>query len=234
MNTPFQIRAIALDFDNCIALSESGEGSEEVKDRAWFEVFSEIERTRLSSILEAVTQNIAGGKGDRRDIIRRVLADCMPAFLTAAEIERRAERFNRIVQEGITRVQIPASTRETLALLARRFPLYVNTATPRDAAIESISALELHSYFKAVLGRPGMKADNLRSIIHVEKIQPSELLFVDDQQSGWEAAQEGDCRFIGIRTRRNTRWSTPQPFTVISSLSELPRFVLVAGSNAAR
>lgn len=221
MTTPFQIRTIALDFDNCIALSESGEGSEEVKDRAWFEVFSEIPRTRLSLVLEEIKSEIAGGKGDRRDIIRRVLADCMPASLTAAEIERRAECFNRIVQKGIAHISIPAATRNTLALLAHRFPLYINTATPRDAAEESISALELHSYFKSVLGRPGTKADNLRSIIHVEKIQPSELFFVDDQQSGWEAAQAVDCQFVGIRTKRNTLWTTPQPFPVISSLSEL-------------
>lgn len=221
MTTLPKIKVIALDFDNCIALAENGEGSEEVKDRAWFEVFPEIDRAQLSPVLEEIKQEIAGGKGDRKDIIERVLARFAPASLTPEEVAKRSDCFNRIVQEGIARISIPTPTRETLALLSRRFPLYINTATPRDAAIESASALKLYPYFKAVLGRPGTKADNLRAIVRTEKTQPHGLLFVDDQQSGWEAAQEVGCRFIGIRTKRNTPWTTPQLFPIISSFSEL-------------
>lgn len=221
MKTPHKIRTLVLDFDNCIVLDENGEGSEEVKDRAWFEVFPEIGRAQLLPVLEEIKHEIAGGKGDRKDIIERVLARFAPASLNPEEVAQRSDCFSRIVQEGIAHISISTPTRETLALLSRRFPLYINTATPRDAADESISALGLHSYFKAVFGRPGTKAENLRFIIHAEKIPPQGLLFVDDQQSGWEVAQEVGCRFIGIRTKRNTFWTTLQLFPILSEFSEL-------------
>ena len=219
------IRVIALDFDNCIALEENGEGSEEVKDRAWFTVFPEIERVKLSQAFGKIQQKIAGGKGDRRDVIEFVFARFCTAPVTEEEISNRSFRFNNEVQDGIKKIRIPDSTKKTLQALSKRFPLYINTATPRDVAQESLRVLGLLGYSKEVLGRPGTKSENLRSILRAEQIQSEELLFVDDQPSGWESAHEVGCQFIGIRTKRNTTWDTPQPFHIISSLAELCRLI---------
>ena len=66
-------KVLVLDFDNCIVLDEKiGTGSEEVKDEAWFTVFPEYSRVELEPVLEQAKKDIAGGKGDRKDIVERV------------------------------------------------------------------------------------------------------------------------------------------------------------------
>ena len=217
-------KVIILDFDNCVALDErTREGSEEIKDHAWFVVFPEYEREVLHPVLEDSKRRVAGGKGDRRDVARDVLRHFrFSSGDLAAEIEKRCDCFNQTIQEGIKNITLSNTWRQALAELKRCVPLYLNTATPRYTVLQSLEALEVARFFKAVYGRPGTKVENLRSICATESIHPAEALFVDDQPSGYEAARTVGMPFVGIDTARNDLWrNTPQPFPVILSLSEL-------------
>ena len=218
------IKVIVFDFDNCIVLDEKTRtGSEEVKDGAWFEVFSEYNRAELDTVVEKVKRDIAGGKGDRKDIAARVLKHFgFPESEIPQEVPRRCQRFDEIIQEGIKRISISDATRESIAELAERFPLYINTATPREAALESLAVLRIAGFFKAVYGRPGTKVGNLREILAAESATPSEMLFIDDQESGRKAGEEIGCTFVGMQTARNKLWNeTPQPFPIIKSFKEI-------------
>lgn len=220
-----KVKVVVLDFDNCIALDEmTCEGSEEIKDHAWFEVFAEYAPDALAPVMDAAKLAIAGGKGDRKDIVRGVLNHFgWPETEIPDEISRRCDRFNVIVQENIKRIRISPSKRDSLAELSGRLPLYLNTATPREAIIETLETFGLTALFKGVYGRPGTKAGNLQAIIAAERVKPDEVLFVDDQPSAYEVAKEVGCQFVGIRTKRVRLWhEKSQPFPLISSLTELP------------
>jgi len=222
------IKIIVLDFDNCLILNEeTGEGSEEIKDRAWFDVFSEYEPDVLAPILDEEKLKVIGGKGDRKDIVEQILKRFEYSESEISdEAIRRCDRFNAIIQDGIKRINVSPATRESLAALSIRFPLYINTATPQGAVLESLRFLDITSFFKSVYGRPGTKISNLQDIIIAESVSPEKILFVDDQQSGYETAKEIGCQFIGIHTKRNRLWNdNPQPFLIINSLSELPKIV---------
>jgi len=66
-----KVKVVVFDFDNCIALNETtGEGSEEIKDQAWFEVFAEYAPETLAPVLKAAQLAIAAGIGDRQDIAK--------------------------------------------------------------------------------------------------------------------------------------------------------------------
>ncbi len=219
-----QVKVLVLDFDNCILLDEETEqGSEEVKDEAWFKVYPEYNRDVLYPLLERFKKEIAGGKGDRKDIATKICKHFeFPEARISSEVDYRCERFNSAVQEGIKRIGVSQKTRDALTALYGRVPVYVNTGTPRDGALESLQALDLLTYFKEVYGRPGTKAGNLRDIAAAESVSLDEILFMDDQHSGWLAAQEVGCRFVGIHTARNYAWhNDDQPFKVIRLLSEL-------------
>lgn len=218
------IKVIVLDFDNCIVLNEeTRHGSEEVKDEAWCLVFPEYDKTKLEPILEQAKHYIAGGRGDREDIVARVCRHLgYPEKEITYQIASRCTRFNKIVQEGIKKIGISSRTRNALARLARHLPLYINTATPFDAAWESARALDITAFFRSIYCRPANKVDNLISIIAKESIHPAELLFVDDQPSGLNATEEIGCKFVGMHTAKNTAWhNIPQPFPIIYHLEEL-------------
>ena len=232
-----QIKAVALDFDNCIILDwETRKGSEEVKDEAWFKVFPEIPRMELEPELEKIKQRIVGGKGDQWDVAWHIIlmfssrltprTDGVPMH-TITEPHFRCTTFNNHVQEGIKEIGVSEIVRQTLAALSKTVPLYINTATPTDAVLQSLDNLALTKYFKSVLGRPKSKAENLSTMLLSEDLaRPTELLFVGDQESDLIAAQKIGCRFVGMQTARNTAWyNTPLPFPLIFSLAELTSIV---------
>lgn len=225
-------KCVVLDADNCLFLDEkTGEGSEEIKDEAWYSVFPEYSRETLDSAMRAAKENLASftaGQADRQDLVREV---CRYFRISNEQVEdevvRRRDHFNRVVQEGIRQIGMPAQKRAALVQISGAMPIYVNTATPLDAARESLDALGLSPLLKGMYGRPGTKLGNLQEIIRVEGLDPTEVLVVDDQPTGWSVAQQLGCRFVGIRTERNRAWhDTPQPFPIIRSLSELPALIL--------
>ncbi|OGG48349.1 hypothetical protein A3D66_02185 [Candidatus Kaiserbacteria bacterium RIFCSPHIGHO2_02_FULL_50_9] len=217
-------KVLILDFDNCVALDErTGKGSEEIKDEAWFPVFPEYERGALHVVLEESKKKVVGGKGDRADIAKDVLIHFgFTGADIADEVIKRCTRFNEVIQEGIKNISLSQGWKEALAELQKRIPLYLNTATPRETVLESLHALGVASFFKAVYGRPGTKVENINKICAAEGVLPQKILFVDDQMGGWEAAKETNVQFVGMHTARNTLWhNTPQPFPIIHSLKEL-------------
>jgi len=228
-----QTKCLILDFDNCIALNEkTGKGSEEIKDVAWYPVFPEYGREELDAAMKAARENLASfaaGQADRQDLVREVCRYfSIPDEQIKDEVVRRCEAFNQIVQKGIAEIGVSEKAREALTRLAKTMPIYVNTATPTDAVIQSLEALGFIPIITRahVYGRPGTKKSNLQSIIEIEDVRAEEVLFVDDQPTGWAIAQELGCRFVGIYTARNKAWhETPQPFPIISSLSKLVSFV---------
>lgn len=219
-------KVLVLDFDNCIALNEqTREGSEEIKDSAWFDVFTEIGAAALAPVLENAKAKIAGGKGDRKDIVEQVL-NSFSLGATKEEVSKRCDKFNGVVQENIKKIPISRAVYESLGRISAHLPIYLNTATPREPIMETLSALGLMPFFKGVYGRPGTKESNLRAIIAAESVLPSEVVMVDDQHKVSEIARGLGCRFIGIDTKRNALWRTEQqPFPVIMSLSELEKLI---------
>ncbi|NUM25438.1 MAG: HAD family hydrolase [Candidatus Buchananbacteria bacterium] len=229
LKPPSSIKVIVFDFDNCLVLDEKTKtGSEEIKDQAWFEIFSEYDRKELEAVLDQAKKIVVGGAGDRNDIAQQILRHFNhPEATLAASAIKKCDLFNQYVQKRIGEVIITPATRKTLSELASQYPLYINTATPRDAALESLKILNLISFFKEVFGRPGTKVDNLQKIIAAESVNPMQVLFIDDQPGGWDAAQTVGCIFAGIYTAKNKLWQNEkQPFPLVNSLTELPALLL--------
>ena len=213
---------IVLDFDNCIALDpRTGEGSEEIKDRAWYKVFPEYGPAALKVILGRAQRAIAGGKGDRKDIAITVLTHFRFKGKISEEARARCERFDVVVQEGIRELGVAPEVKDALEALSKRVPLYINTATPSASMVKTLEAFGLGKFFKNVYGRPGTKVTNLQCIATVEDVSSDNMIFVGDMPGDHEAAKEVGCRFIGVCTKRNVAWHAEQPFPVIGSVAEL-------------
>jgi HAD superfamily hydrolase (TIGR01549 family) len=218
-----KVKIIILDFDNCIILNpKTKKGSEEVKDEAWFKIFPEYDPKKLETVVKEAQKQIAGGKGDRKDVARLICEHFgVPKEKIPDEIKRSCESFNTIVQKGILEIGVSSDNRRAIGTLSKKMPVYINTATPKEQSLESLAALKL-SGFTDVYGRPGNKVENLKAIINREKINPSEVLYAGDAESDWQAAQEVGCQFVGISTARNTAWhNQSQKFPVVNSLSEI-------------
>ncbi|OHB10903.1 MAG: hypothetical protein A3G05_02165 [Candidatus Zambryskibacteria bacterium RIFCSPLOWO2_12_FULL_45_14] len=223
------IKVLILDFDNCLILDQkTREGSEELKDKAWFEVFSEYDPDILKSMIETAKKEFVGGKGDRNGLI---ISLCRRFGIEDSKIKeesiKRLSHFDEIMQRGIKEIGISKEVRDFLSTFSSKISIYLNTATPVENASRSLDLLGIREFFKGIYGRPGTKLDNMKAILASEPVNPDEILFVDDQEDSRQIAKELGCKFVGIHTARNKVWhENPQPFPIIRSIEELSDLVI--------
>ena len=132
-----------------------------------------------------------------------------------------ADDYNRRSQAGIkAAAEIPGTLSCLQELQKQGASLYVNSATPEAAVQESVQNKNWQHFFRGVYGGPRTKAQNLQTILELEKCQVQDILMVGDSQMDLDAAQEFGCDFLGIVIEKG-RFSTP-PNWAISSFLELP------------
>ena len=129
------------------------------------------------------------------------------------------------MQKGILEIGVEDDARAALALLAKTYPQYINTATPEAAFAKTFEALGLSEYFRGFYGRPNDKVTNLTLIAEREGVQPHHILFVGDAQKDREAAQGFGCHFVGFATAENDWSASPQSFPLIEDIAEIPELL---------
>jgi len=112
---------------------------------------------------------------------------------------RLCEDFSALLDERLPHAREVPGARELLSKLqAANVPCYVNTATPADAAQRFIEQLGWAQYFRAVLGAPSTKTDNLAAVAKAESLTPAQVVHVGDGDNDCLAAHAFGCHFIGV------------------------------------
>lgn len=176
---------MVFDFDGVLV------DTNEVKQRAYFDVLRPMGVG--PSTIEDALRSRAGA--DRHDVI----AEAVRRAGIDADVPMLVRRYGDICDEfAVQGPEIPGAA-TLLALLAPRFPLYLNSATPERALRIIVERRGWRGYFRDVLGRPGTKTVNLRTILARERIRPPALVFVGDGPLDAAAAIECGCRFVAFR-----------------------------------
>lgn len=216
------IRAIVFDFDGVIVRR-----SEIFKQEAWGALFGGHENA-WKSFKEAEARFGNGRGGDRFDILQFVFAALFPEE-TEEKREKRvadaAEDYDAIVQKKITNEFIDPIDRALLEQLSRKYPLYINSATPTEALIRTVQSLGISPFFTGVYGRPHSKVENFAVICTELNASPEEIIFIGDSESDYSAAQAAGCRFVGFQNEWNGWREVAKPFTVIQSLEEVEKLI---------
>lgn len=215
------VRVLVYDFDEVVV-----KGSDGVKQRAWPVVFAAFADAYREPLQEAQIRFGHGRGGDRFTIMDAVfravgVADRdVPSHIAAG-----AEVYDAFVQKGIVEIGVEDDAREALALLARTYPQYINTATPEAPFGQTFEALGLSAYFEGFYGRPNDKITNLARIAEREGVEPTQILFVGDAEKDREAAERFGCQFVGFATAENDWREATQAFPVIGDIAEIPELL---------
>ncbi len=230
----FEISAIVFDFDGVIVDSEAS------KRAAWSLVFSNtcdpsgFDWNSIDThhfIDEALSRWVDGPVlGSRYEIIEDVLT-AVDYTRSPENIALFARAYDAEVQKLVVSTGISADVRTYLASLSERRPLYINSATPMDALLQSVRALRIDTIFSGVYGRANNSHDskiaNLTTIASVEGVDPHTLLFIGDSEHDYRAAiQVGALfvRFLGTAPGNMKTWSSDAPRS-INALQELDQFL---------
>jgi len=209
------IRCVVFDFDGVLV------DSNVVKRNAYFDIFTSLGATR--PVVEAVLED--NRDGNRYQIIECILRRLVTAGFFSARsrldklVTKYAEQYNDICEKYAATCREIAGVSTCLSRLARRYALYVNSATPEDPLRRIICRRGWEIYFREVLGCSHTKTDNLRQILERERISCTEVVFVGDNQQDMTAALQCGCQFVGLVN--DTSQFESEPSYIIHDFSEL-------------
>jgi phosphoglycolate phosphatase len=215
------IRGAAFDFDGTLA------DSNEIKRRAFFEVARSFDPE--GEVVREVLDRRPSG--DRYHVARALAEEFAPraAVAGAGGVEDLAKSLADAYTEYCERAvsgcdEIPGAAQALARLAARGLPLFVNTATPRDAMLPILKRRGLDRFFDGVYGGPASKLENLREIAEQVGAPPGELLFVGDGEDDRRVAAAFGCIFVGVVPDAGDRFEQ-LPERRIPDLVGLPRLV---------
>jgi len=218
------IKAIVFDIDGVIVL-----GSESGKRAAWEKLF-EPGTKEAKAVREARLKALESG-GNRFTILRRAgeivghSGDVLTLF-----VDKAAERFNQITLGYYEYLGVNQHDVDALCLLAEKYQLFTNSATPVEAQEEVFGNILHINLFTGLYGAPEGKVEALGRIMKDYLLIPEQVLFVGDDDKDVRAAENVGCRFVG-RTNDWNRWDSIDSridFPLVFSLTELSEGLLAA------
>lgn len=212
------IEVVVFDFDGVLVDSNA------VKRDAYFEIFAHRGEAVRGVIERALVEE---GDGDRFEtigvILRRLGGEEAVLPVREGAIARYAERYNDLCEEhAATCREVPGAS-GALDELSRVLPLYVNSATPEEPLRRIVRRRGWEPHFRAVLGRPLTKEENLRRIFLETGVSPRRALFVGDGKRDVAAARELGCPFLAVRNAFNDFDLSGLP--AVDNLDDLPTVV---------
>lgn len=209
------VSAIAFDLDGTLI------DSNQVKRRGFDHVFEGYPDglAHVAAVLE--THRKSFRTVVIREVLRRISAEGGPDFQPTEEhIAELASRYNRFCIDGAVACPEIAGAGEMLQKLASTHALFINTATATEAAVEIIDRRGWTRHFKAVLGFPPSKEENLETIARMEGLLAGDMLMVGDDDHDLEAAAAFGCPAVAL-LGPTSHFTRPLPLA-ISSLAALP------------
>lgn len=187
-----RIRRIVFDFDGVLVDSNA------LKRRAYFDIFTSA--TPAGDVAACLAAHF---DGDRYDVIECVVGKLRQRGLEALPVSEYAVAYGKRCDEQMAQRPETAGASHVLQRLATECALFVNSATPEASLHTYIEARGWTPHFRAVLGRPRSKVQNLMVIRSLDEADDSPIVFVGDRQSDLVAARTAGCCFVGMRSDDN-------------------------------
>lgn len=183
------LRAIIFDFDGVIL------DSVDIKTKAFARLFEE----HGSEVVEKVIAYHLDQCGISRfrkfaHIHEHILHRPMPA----GESERLGQRFSDLVFDEVVKAPWIPGALEFLRDHHTRYLCFVASGTPEDELRRIVELRGLSGYFTGVFGTPATKEEITRRILAEHSLAPTEVVFIGDAMTDYQAAQECGVDFIGI------------------------------------
>lgn len=187
LNLPY--RCFVFDFDGTLVRSNA------IKREGFFEAAKGLTgaRRELQAILSGPDP------GDRRHVFKQLvehLGQGDPAALIA--------KFSRYCQNKIARCpEVPGAKALLESLRGDARATFVNSGTPEDDLLATVTARGYAPYLDGVFGLPANKVENIYRALEASAATAETCVVIGDGEPDRAAALEVGCAFIGIRSDGN-------------------------------
>lgn len=166
----------------------------------------------------------------RYDKIRHVETAMLGNPDPDAEVDRMAERFGRLVYEGVVAAPLLDGAAAFLAAHAGDVALCLASATPTEELARIVAAKGLAHRFAAIEGSPTPKAEIVAGFVARFARSPDRAVMVGDQPADREAARAAGIGFVGVRPVGDER-IFPAEVPVVADLTGLESAVVAAAGT---
>ncbi len=214
------IKVIVFDFDGTII------DSNQLKYDAFFRIF-EYDKRYKKIVKDVLDRSREETRFSIIERILRIFQQDFPGILLEGDIGEvsllYAAKYNDIVESAASICPEISGASDALDFLFRRYPLYINSATPLEPLRRIISERSLDGYFVDIYGAPRAKIENLSEILSKESVAGSEILVVGDGAGDLKSALYFSAAFVGVRNdfNRSLEWKKD----MVDDLRTLPDLV---------
>lgn len=198
------IRAVALDFDGVLVETV------EVKTEAFAQLFRHEGPEIVQQVVEYHQRH---GGVSRFEKFRTISRSILRRPLSEEAFQRLCQEFASLVVTQVISAPWADGAEEFLRNHHERYRLVVISGTPEEELRAIVHARGAERWFSALLGSPRTKPVLLQGVLARYRLAPTELVFVGDSATDWQAA-------VGVGVPFILRWAQDEPPTWMDGISE--------------
>ena len=203
------MKAIIFDFDGVILNSVS------VKTEA----FKELYKQYGSAVVKKVEKyHIENGGISRFEKFKYYHKNFLNIDLNSVEINQMAKEFSDLVFEKVCNSNFIPGAKEFLKYSHNNYLNFICTGTPQNEIIKILNKKNLNKFFKDVYGSPISKENIISKILKKYSLNKSDVLFIGDAMTDYNAAKLSEIKFIGIE---NNDTEFPNSTIIVKNLMEI-------------
>jgi phosphoglycolate phosphatase-like HAD superfamily hydrolase len=213
-------RSIIFDFDGVLAETN------EIRFQGFTVLFRDLPQDVMARFMDFVRAN---GGLSRYAKIRHLYESILCKPVTEDEVAALARQYSDLVMQKVIEADAVEGSVEFLAEHRGRFEFAVVSGSDQEELRLVCRARGIEGYFRAILGSPREKRENITDLLAREGWDPRESVYVGDSRNDYRAAVEAGIDFIG-RSSGVMDWGDAGVVRV-SSLQELPRAIEESSSR---
>lgn len=178
------------DFDGVIV------DSLDIKTEAFGELFSKYGKDIANKVMDYHRNN---GGVSRYDKFKHYYKNLLRKEINEGVIRMLDKGYSKLIVKKVIAAPYIRGALAFIKMLNRaQRGCFIISGTPQKEIRYILKRRKIARLFKAAVGSPANKTDNLRKLIDEHKINPKEAIFFGDAKSDYQAAKENKVRFIRI------------------------------------
>jgi phosphoglycolate phosphatase-like HAD superfamily hydrolase len=194
-------KAYIFDFDGVI------KESVRVKSKAFVQLY-EAEGIAFQKRVEE--HHLTNG-GISRYVKFKVWNEWLGRSTSTETIETLAQKFSQLVVDNVIAAPYVSGAQDSIHSAKKNALSFIATGTPDNEIDEIMDRLDLTSSFNEVHGSSRKKPEIVKDILDRYNLDPSEVLFIGDAQTDYQAALKHKLDFYLRETDYNSAWFTGKP-----------------------